>query len=135
MKVFVIPGYPEQESAIIISYGEMDDRKYQKPVERIMRTENGTKEINLILQEVHSLADLLDIMSDTELYARDIELLINMLPLTIYAVLLAEYPSDDFLERESEQLLYIALQKRKTLLSAMENRQLEQAVMKTGPRR
>ena len=79
----------------------------------------------LDLNEVHSLADLLDILSDMELYADDFDLLINMLPLPVFAMLLSQYPNDDFLDRESEQLLFAALQKRNQRLSVCEKQQIE----------
>ena len=128
-KVFLIPAYPEQEPKMMISYGDrMSDRKYQKLVERILQTDTGEEKISIILNEVHSLADLLDILSDTELYADDFDFLIQMLPLPVFAMLLSQYPNDDFLERESEQLLFSALQKRKQRLSAREKQQIEQMV-------
>lgn len=129
-KVFLIPAYPEQEPKIILSYGDrMSDREYQKLVERIYQIDSSKEKITLILNEVHSLADLLDILSDTELYANDLDLLINMLPLTTFVMLLSQYPNDDFLDRESEQLLFAALQKRKQRLSIEEMRQVEQALI------
>lgn len=67
-KVFLAPAYPERETKITISYGErMDDTKYQKLVDRVLQANNSKDRVNLILQEVHSLADLLDILSDAEL--------------------------------------------------------------------
>ena len=80
------------------------------------------------MDEVHSLADLLDIVSDTELCASDFDLLINTLSLPAFAMLLSQYPSDDFLNRESEQLLFTALQKRKQQLSIEEQQQIERAI-------
>ncbi|MGN0665792.1 MAG: DUF6179 domain-containing protein [Huintestinicola sp.] len=125
-KLFVQPAYPENEPAITFSYGErMDDISYQRLAEKVIRAENGAEKAALILQEVHSLADLMDILSDAELFEEETELLINMLPLPVYAVLLAKYPNDDFLERDSERFVYAALQKRKALLSDGERLQLE----------
>lgn len=113
-KVFLIPAYPEQETQSTISYGDrMSDRKYQKLVEKIFQTDSSEEKIELILNEVHSLADFLDILDDTELDASDFDFLVNMLPLPTFEMLLSKYPCDDFLDRESEQLLYAALQKRK----------------------
>ena len=43
-------------------------------------------------------------------------------------MLLSQYPSDDFLNRESEQLLFAALQKRKQQLSLEEQQQIERAI-------
>ena len=83
-KVFLVPTYPEQEMKISFDYGEqMDNRKYQKLVDKILQADSSNEKISLILNEVHSLADLLDILSDTEFNDEDYELLINMLPLSI----------------------------------------------------
>ncbi|MBC8547294.1 hypothetical protein H8711_10195 [Clostridiaceae bacterium NSJ-31] len=101
-KVFLIPTYPEQEPQIILSYGDrMNDNAYQKLVERILQTDSSEEKIALILDEVHSLADLLDILSDTELYADEFDLLINRFPLPVFAMLLSQYPNDDFLDRKT----------------------------------
>lgn len=128
-KVFLIPSYPEQEPQIILSYGDrMSDRKYQHLIERILQTDSTQEKTALILNEVHSLADLLDILSDAELYTNEFDLLINMLPLPTFAMLLSQYPNDDFLDREREQLLFAALQKRKQRLSMKETQQIEKAV-------
>ena len=134
-KVFLAPAYPERETKITISYGErMDDTKYQKLVDRILQANNSKDRVNLILQEVHSLADLLDILSDAELYKEDFELLTNLLPAPVFAALLNQYPNDDFLERESEKLLYNALQSRKQHISPEEMRQIKKvtAALKNG---
>ena len=128
-KVFLVPTYPEQEMKISFDYGEqMDNRKYQKLVDKILQADSSDEKISLILNEVHSLADLLDILSDTEFNDEDYEFLINMLPLSVFVVLLSKYPDDNFLDRESEQLLYKALSKRKQNLSSSEKKQVEQAL-------
>lgn len=125
--LFLVPEYPEQELSITISYGDrMDDRKYRKLVEQILQTDGSKEKVELILQEVHSLADLLDIMSDTELNAEELELIINLLPLPALSALLSQYPNDNFLINEHEQLLYDALQKRKQSLSSEEIQQVGQ---------
>lgn len=128
-KVFLIPACSEQEPQIILSYGNrMNDREYQKLVEKIFQTDSSEEKVALILNEVHSLADLLDILSDTELYANEFDLLINTLPLPVFVMLLSQYPNDDFLDRESEKLLFAALQKRKQRLSLEERQQVDQAL-------
>lgn len=130
-KVFLVPARPKQEMNILFDYGErMDDRNYQKLVEKIIQADKSEEKIELILQEVHSLADLLDILSDTELHEEDFELLTNMLPLPVFAFLLSKYPNDVFLKRESEQLLFQALSKRKQSLS-YEEAQLVKAETET----
>lgn len=126
-KVFLVPNYPEREPKITISYGErMDNSKYQKLLDKILQADGSSAKIKFILHEVHSLADLLDILSDAELYKNDFELLIDMLPPPLFIALLNQYPNDDFLERESEKLLYDALQRKKQRLSTIETRQIQQ---------
>lgn len=128
-KVFLVPFYPKQEMKNTFDYGKrMDDRKYRKLVERILQTNNSEEKIALILQEIHSPADLLDILSDTELYEEELELLVNMLPLSVFVFLLAKYPNDDFLNRENELLLFQALWKRKQSLPSEEKQKVEQAL-------
>lgn len=128
-KVFLIPAYPEQEPQIIFSYGDrMNDHAYQKLVERILQTDSSEEKIALILHEIHFLTDLLDILSDTELYPDELDLLINQFPLPVFAMLLSQYPNDDFLDRESERLLFTTLQKRKQQLSPEEKKQIEQMI-------
>ena len=128
-KVFLLPAYPEQEPQIVLSYGDrMSDREYQKLVGRILQSDNSEEKIALIFDEIHSLADLLDILSDSELCADDFCLLVSKLPLPVFVLLLSQYPNDDFLERESEQQLFVALQERKQQLSAEERQQVERMV-------
>ncbi|MGN0688780.1 MAG: DUF6179 domain-containing protein [Oscillospiraceae bacterium] len=128
-KIFLVPVCPEQEIKISFDYGEqMDNRKYQKLVDKILQADSSDEKISLILNEVHSLADLLDILCDTELYEEDYELLISKLPLSVFVVLLSKYPNDDFLDRENEQLLYQALSRRNQRLSSEERHQVEQAL-------
>lgn len=96
-KVFLVPAYPEHEPKITISYGErMNDIKYQTLIDSILQADGSQDKVKLILQEVHSLADLLDILSDAELYKEDFELLTNLLPTPVFVALLNQYPSDDF---------------------------------------
>lgn len=128
-KAFLLPAYPEQEPQIVLSYGDrMSDREYQKLVGRILQSDNSEEKIALIFDEIHSLADLLDILSDSELCADDFCLLVSKLPLPVFVLLLSQYPNDDFLERESEQQLFAALQERKQQLSAEGRQQVEQMV-------
>lgn len=128
-KLFLVPSYPEYDTKIMFSYGiRMDDKNYQKLVEKIIQADSSEEKITHILNDIHSLADLLDILSDTELDSNDFKLLINMLPLPVFIGLLAQYPSDDFIDRESEQLLFLALQKRKKNLSTKEKHQVEQVI-------
>ena len=128
-KVFLVPAFPEQEPQLTFSYGErMDNRRYQKLVEAVLQSDSSTEKLELILREVHSLADLLDILSDAELDETDFTLLVNMLSTADFIALLSQYPNGDFLERESDHFLYSALQERKRLFSDGEQKKIERAL-------
>ncbi len=125
-KVFLIPAYPEREPQMILSYGDrMNDNAYQTLVERLWQADSGDEKVALILSETHSFTDLLDILSDVELCENEWDLLIHKLPLSVFAMLLSQYPNDDFFDREYEPLLFAALQKRKQRLSTKETQQIE----------
>ena len=79
----------------------------------------------LILNQVHGLTDFLDIVSDAELRASELDLLVERLSLPVFMMLLAQFPCDDFLNSDSEQRLFASLQKRKQQLSAEEQQQVE----------
>ena len=128
-KVFLVPAFPEKEPQLTLSYGErMDDRRYQKLVEAVLKSDSSAEKLDLILREVRSLADLLDILSDAELDSINFTLLVNKLPPAEFIALLSQYPNDDFLERDSDQFLYAALQERKRLFSVEEQKQIEKAL-------
>ena len=111
---------------MILSYGDrMNDNAYQTLVERLWQADSGDEKVALILSETHSFADLLDILSDVEFCENEWDLLIRRLPLSVFAMLLSQYPNDDFFDREYEPLLFAALQKRKQRLSTKETRQIE----------
>ena len=128
-KLFLIPAYPERDTVISLGYGErMEDKSYQRLVDTLLQTESAEEKVALILQAVHSLADLLDILSDAKLNAAELNALIGLLPFSAYVALLSQYPEKDFLDRESERLLYDALQNRRCGLSPAEKEQVSQAL-------
>lgn len=124
-KVFLIPINLEKKSKLMLSYGErMSDEKYLDLIDKILHLDNGVEKIKLILNKVHSLWDLLDIISDAELCTEDMKFLVDELPFTIFVSLLAQYPNDDFLERESDKLLFNVLEKKKSCLSIEEKNKI-----------
>lgn len=125
-KLFLVPVFLEQKVKLSFDFGEpMDNRKYQELVEKIMYAGSREDIISLILDEVHSFVDLLDIMSDAELYEEDFELLVSMMPLSVFAFLVSRFPNDDFLVRESDKLLFKALEGRRKQFSTIEEEQLQ----------
>ncbi|MGN0660945.1 MAG: DUF6179 domain-containing protein [Oscillospiraceae bacterium] len=128
-QVFLIPACPESEPSLTFSFGDrMNDREYCRLVKNIMQAPSSEEKINLILNQVLSLADLLDIMSDAELEIADFKRLVRAMPLFELAVLSKQYPNDDFLNRESEKMLYAALQDRKNALTLMQKEQLDRLI-------
>lgn len=125
-KLFLVPVFLEQKVKLSFDFGEpMDNRKYQELVEKIMYAGSREDKISLILDEVHSFVDMLDIMSDAELYEEDFELLVSMMPLSVFAFLVSRFPNDDFLVRESDKLLFKALEGRRKQFSTIEEEQLQ----------
>lgn len=130
-KHFLVPSYPELETKITFDYSsQMDNNKYRKLVKKLLQMERGEEKIALILQQINSLADLMDIISDAELSEEELNLLVNMLPLSIFTLLLSQYPEEDLPEREREQMLYRGLSKRKERLTDVEKNAVNQAVKK-----
>ena len=127
-RIFLVPYDSRRKADISFTSGErMDDLVYQALVERLFRIENREEKIALIFREVHSLEDLMDLLSDAELDEEDFEQLVEGLPLSVFTVLLSQYPNDDFLVRESEQKLYQALSRRRERLSPGEREQVKLA--------
>ena len=128
-KLFLVPAYPERETKRFIDYGEqMDNSSYQKLVERILQIDQSERKIDLVFREVHALADLLDLLSDAAFSQEEDELLVDRLPLSAFVALLAQYPDEAFVQRESDRRLFRALTHRKQRLSATERQQVDQAL-------
>lgn len=128
-KVFLIPFYPEQESKILFFYEErMEDKKYRELLDKMWELEKSEEKTTLILKEVHSMMDLLDILQEGNLFEEDVDHLVESLPLPLLIALMKQYPTDDFIETESEQFLFKAINKRKIHFSEDEKRKVE-AVM------
>lgn len=112
-KVFLVPRYPEYESRILFSYGDrMNDGDFQLLLDSLYHIEKSKDKVSLIFKCVHSIEDLMDIISYGELNQEDLELLVNKLPISVFKILVQEYPVDDFLI-ENEKLLFKALKKRR----------------------
>lgn len=128
-KVFLVPTNPEQTSIITFSYDEqMGDREYSLLVAKIIEASTSEEKVKLIMQQIASLADLLDVINDAELCELDFQLLVKSLPLSSFAILLKEFSNDYFFSREGEEYLYAALQKRKATLNATQIMQLEKVL-------
>lgn len=113
-KIFAVPAGEEKSQIISFSCeGRMNDDDYRRFVEKLLLAD-GREKVEIIFREVHSMADLLDVLADAQLDAADFELFVNRLPEKVFLFLESRYPDDSFLQYESEMLLCDALKKRKS---------------------
>lgn len=71
--VFLVPQYPENTPMLQCSFGnKMDDELYRKIAQDIMCCQSSPAKIRLIKENIHSLADLEDVLLDTELSETEI---------------------------------------------------------------
>lgn len=115
-RVFILPKYPENNRKLIFSFGEkMDDEKYRKVLEEIRQCRYLTDKKALIKGEIHSLADLEDILLDAELHEEEILSIIRELNPAEIAALVKKHPMSSALDqyelRESQIVLGECLQK------------------------
>lgn len=114
--IVLIPVYPENKPKIFLSYGErMNDRDYESVLEEVMWCESAEKKTEIILSKIHSLGDFLEILRDSEPTQKELVQILGCLPEEIIAVLLRQYPNDDFLSDEREINIYSALQEILTI--------------------
>lgn len=119
-KLFIKPFFPENEAKIFVSYGDkMNDEKYKEIVEEIISCRYIEDKIIIIKENIHSLADLEDILLDAELTEQEIQSILSELKLQEIAVLsnryLSSYDMDTFNMRDQEKLF------RKTLYFFVKN--------------
>lgn len=94
-RVFIVPKYPEDNPKLIISYGEkMDNELYRKVLTEFMKSESMTEKINIMKNQINSLADLEDLLLDAELNADEIIIILKSLsPAEIVALMKKYNPS------------------------------------------
>lgn len=127
--VILTPSYPEDKPQIILSYGDrMDDRDYAKVLDELLWCESAEKKAKIILRDIHSLGDLLEILRDSEPTQEELVEMLRRFPPEIIAVLLRQYPNDDFLTDDREITIYSALQELCATLTETARAQMERAV-------
>lgn len=132
-RVFILPKYPENNTKLIFSFGEkMDDKKYRKVLEEIMQCRYLEDKKALIKSEIHSLADLEDIILDAELYEEETLSILSELNPAEIAALVKKHPMPSLLDRyelrESEIELCDCLQKFLAMLPEKQQDLIKQAV-------
>ena len=131
--VFILPKYPEYNTKLIFSFGEkMDDERYRKVLEEIMQCRYLEDKKALIKSEIHSLADLEDILLDAELREEEIFSILSELTTVEIAALSKKHPISCVLEqyeiRECEIKLCECLQKLLATLPEKQQDLIKQAV-------
>ena len=132
-RVFILPKYPENNMKLIFYFGEkMDDEKYRKVLEEIMQCRYLTDKIALIKSEIHSLADLEDILLDAELCEEEILGILSELNPAEIAALVKKHHVTSALDRyglrESQIALCECLQKFLAALPAKQQDLMKRAV-------
>lgn len=133
--VFIIPAYPENKNIIEFLYGEkMDNELYRQVIEKIMQSKSIDDKIQIIKENIHSLADLEDVMLDAELSDLEITEILKILTPAEFTALLKKYPYNNDLEmgdlRESEKQLCSCLKNFLHSLPESQQRVIEEAVIK-----
>jgi len=104
---FFAPAYPENRATLHFSFGEkMDDGRYRKIAEEIMQCRFAQDKLAIIKEEIHSLADMKDILLDAEWTPEEIALVLGALGLPEIAALSKKYPVPfEMVLREQERTL------------------------------
>ena len=130
-KVFFNPDYPEDRPQITYSFGEkMDDEQYRKVLDEIAVCRSLKKKIAVIKEQIHSLADLEDVLLDAEWTRGEICEILGGLGLPELAAFSKQYQlhteTDDFELREREQDLRKCLKETITKLPQKLQEAIEQ---------
>ncbi len=111
-RAFLLPAaesVPEPE----LLYGEsMDSRAYARLLERLVRADTAEEQAALIVENVHSLADLLDLLTDLDAGDEALAALVKRLPPDALAGIRAHYADGLLAEREVDRRLFRALDER-----------------------
>ena len=90
--VFRAPSYPERKPKIYFSFGDkMDNGQYRKVLNEITQSSSTKDKIAIIKNQVHSLADLEDVLLDADLTRKEIRAVLRELSLPEIAALSKKY--------------------------------------------
>jgi hypothetical protein len=108
--VFYTPIYPELKPRLIISSGDMmGNEQYRQVVNKIMQCRFTKDKIAIIREQVHSFADLDDILQDADFTRKEIVTVLHELSLSEIAAFSNKYSITSDIEtmeyREQEQVL------------------------------
>ena len=132
-QIFFVPVFPEDLPHIVFFFGKkMEDEQYRKIIEELRECRFSQDKVMLIQKQVHSLADLEDVLLDAELTWEEIQALLHKLDITELAALSKKHPLMPDISmselRESEQLLTKHLHDFISLLPQKQQDRVAQAV-------
>ncbi len=130
--VFIIPRYTDINSKITFNFGDkMEDERYRKVLEEIMQCRYLTDKKAIIKSQMHSLADLEDVLLDAEFGEEEIISILRDLKPAEIAALLKKHPIPSVLDtyelRESQIVLSQCLQNFLELLPERQQDMMRQA--------
>ena len=109
-RAFLLPA-AENAAEPELLYGEaMDNRAYEQLLERLLQADSAEQQAALIVENVHSLADLLDLLTDLDAEDEMLAALVKRLPESALAGLRAHYANGLLAEREADRRLCRALE-------------------------
>ena len=88
----------------------MDNRAYEQLLERLLQADSAEQQAALIVENVHSLADLLDLLTNLDAEDETLAALVKRLPESALAGLRAHYADGLLAEREADRRLCRALE-------------------------
>ena len=103
----------------------LSDAEYRGLRENLLAAQTAGERLALITENVHSAADIIDIVCDDLLDSAEMNALVEMLPLPAFVLLLKRFPSVEFEEGRNEKQFAEALKARRSSLPPEQSRKLE----------
>ena len=103
----------------------LSDAEYRGLRENLLAAQTAGEKLALITENVHSAADIIDIVCDDLLDSAEMNALVEMLPLPAFVLLLKRFPSVEFEEGRNEKQFAEALKARRSSLPPEQSRKLE----------
>ena len=111
-RAFLLPAAENAAEPELLYSEAMDNRAYEQLLERLLQADSAEQQAALIVENVHSLADLLDLLTDLDAGDEALAALVKRLPPDARAGIRAHYADGLLAEREADRRLCRALDER-----------------------